>query len=97
MRFSLSLSLRTSFSDYFYYKEHLFIVTELLRDNLYEFYKFNRESGGKLYFTLGRLRKVAYQCLVALQFIHGMEIIHCDLKPENILIKSYKKYLTEFE
>ena len=28
--------------DYFYFKEHLFIVTELLRDNLYEFSKFNR-------------------------------------------------------
>jgi hypothetical protein len=77
--------------DYFYYKEHLFIVTELLRDNLYEFYKFNRESGNKLYFTLGRLRKIANQCLVALQFIHSLDIIHCDLKPENILIKSYKK------
>lgn len=25
--------------DYFYHKEHLFIVTELLKDNLYEFYK----------------------------------------------------------
>lgn len=30
--------------DYFYHKEHLFIVTELLKDNLYEFYKFNREN-----------------------------------------------------
>lgn len=29
--------------DYFYHKEHLFIVTELLKDNLYEFYKYNRE------------------------------------------------------
>ena len=25
--------------DFFYYREHLFIVTELLRDNLYELYK----------------------------------------------------------
>jgi dual specificity tyrosine-phosphorylation-regulated kinase 2/3/4 len=44
--------------DYFYHKEHLFIVCELLRDNLYEFYKFNRESGEELYFTLDRLRKI---------------------------------------
>jgi len=29
--------------DFFYHKEHLFIVTELLKDNLYEFYKYNRE------------------------------------------------------
>jgi len=41
--------------DYFYHKEHLFIVTELLKDNLYEFYKFNRENEQIPYFTLGRL------------------------------------------
>lgn len=41
--------------DYFYHKEHLFIVTELLRDNLYEFSKYNREHEDELYFTVGRL------------------------------------------
>lgn len=30
--------------DYFYHKEHLFIVTELLEDNLYEFYKVNNNK-----------------------------------------------------
>eukprot|EP00960_Hanusia_phi_P049052 759328-Hanusia_phi.AAC.2 len=44
--------------DYFYFKEHLFIVTELLRDNLYEFSKFNRESGAESYFTMPRLQKI---------------------------------------
>ncbi|KAL1825211.1 hypothetical protein ACET3Z_011989 [Daucus carota] len=42
--------------DYFYYQEHLFIVCELLRANLYEFQKFNRESGGEPYFTMSRLQ-----------------------------------------
>ncbi|KAE9614993.1 putative dual-specificity kinase CMGC-DYRK-PRP4 family [Lupinus albus] len=42
--------------DYFYYQEHLFLVTELLRANLYEYQKFNRESGGEAYFTLNRLQ-----------------------------------------
>lgn len=42
--------------DYFYHQEHLFIVTELLRANLYEFQKFNQESGGEAYFTLKRLQ-----------------------------------------
>jgi hypothetical protein len=37
-------------------QEHLFIVTELLRANLYEFQKFNQESGGEAYFTLHRLQ-----------------------------------------
>ncbi len=41
--------------DYFYHKEHLFIVTELLKDNLYEYYKYNRECEKTPYFTLGRL------------------------------------------
>ncbi|XWS07630.1 hypothetical protein CRYUN_Cryun41cG0005800 [Craigia yunnanensis] len=42
--------------DYFYHQEHLFIVCELLRANLYEFQKFNQESGGEAYFTLSRLQ-----------------------------------------
>lgn len=50
-------------------QEHLFIVCELLRANLYEFQKFNQESGGEAYFTLRRLQV----CLVTL--------ITCNLFP----------------
>merc|ERR1712137_1407053 len=77
--------------DYFYHKEHLIIVTESLRDNLYEFSKFNREMGDEPYFTLGRLQKIAYQVLCALAYVHSLRLIHCDLKPENILIRSYSR------
>ncbi|XP_028803742.1 dual specificity tyrosine-phosphorylation-regulated kinase 2 isoform X2 [Neltuma alba] len=77
--------------DYFYNQEHLFIVTELLRANLYEFQKFNQESGGEAYFTMSRLQHITHQCLEALHYLHSLGIIHCDLKPENILIKSYKR------
>ncbi|XP_073042314.1 uncharacterized protein [Primulina eburnea] len=72
-------------------QEHLFIVTELLRANLYEFQKYNRESGGDPYFTLNRLQVITRQCLEAVSYLHDLGIIHCDLKPENILIKSYRR------
>jgi serine/threonine protein kinase len=77
--------------DYFYHKEHLFIVTELLRDNLYEYSKYSREVEKKHYFNVPRLQKITKQILNALNFIHELNLIHCDLKPENILIKSYSK------
>lgn len=77
--------------EYFYHKEHLFIVTELLKDNLYEFSKYNRENESELYFTIGRLQKITKQILTGLEYIHDLHLIHCDLKPENILMKSYHK------
>ncbi|KAF9676935.1 hypothetical protein SADUNF_Sadunf08G0055000 [Salix dunnii] len=77
--------------DYFYHQEHLFIVCELLKANLYEFQKFNQQSGGEAFFTLNRLQVITRQCLEALKYLHHLGIIHCDLKPENILIKSYRK------
>lgn len=77
--------------DYFYHQEHLFIVCELLKANLYEFQKFNQESGGEAYFTLSRLQVITRQCLEAIEYLHHLGIIHCDLKPENILIKSYRR------
>ena len=62
--------------DYFYYKEHLIIVTELLNDNLYDFYV-----------TLSRIQTIAKQVLISLNYLHSLHLIHCDLKPENILLK----------
>lgn len=49
--------------DFFYFEEHLVIVSELLGDNLYEFSKAVKEAGHPEYFTLPRLCKIARQCL----------------------------------
>jgi serine/threonine protein kinase len=62
--------------DYFYHREHLMILTELLKENLYEAYRARPE-----YFTLGKLQVIARQILTALSTLHRLHIIHCDLKP----------------
>ena len=77
--------------DYFYCKEHLFIVSELLRENLYEFQKYIRESGAEEYFTPNRLKRIMKQILEALVYIHSLNLLHCDIKPENIVIRSYSR------
>ena len=79
--------------DSFYYKEHLFIVTELLKDNLYDYYKFNLENEEEKYFTIPTLRSLSLQMLEALEYLHSLHLIHCDVKPENIMIKSYSNSL----
>lgn len=77
--------------DFFYCKEHLFIVSELLKENLYEFGRFIRESNNEPYYTMPRLKRIMKQVLEALVFIHGLKLIHCDIKPENIVIKSFSR------
>ena len=59
--------------DYFYYKEHLLIVTELLRDSIFNFYRYLRDTspeGHGAYFTLDTLRTLSTQLLSALAFMH---------------------------
>jgi len=77
--------------DFFYYKEHLIIVTELLNDNLYDFYDYLLKNKIEEYFSMPRIQTIAKQVLTSLKYIHSLHLIHCDLKPENILLKCISK------
>jgi dual specificity tyrosine-phosphorylation-regulated kinase 2/3/4 len=76
---------------FFYYREHLVIVTELLRQNLFEFGKFIIDNDEEPYFTILRLAFITRQCLIALRFVHSLGLVHSDIKPENILLGSYSR------
>lgn len=65
--------------DYFYHKEHLLIVTELLRDSIFNFYRYLRDTspeGHGAYFTLDTLRALSTQLLSALAFMHQQVCSH---------------------
>ena len=76
---------------FFYHREHLIIVTELLRQNLFEFGKFILDHDEEPYFTLPRLGYITRQCLIALRFVHKLGLVHSDIKPENLLLASYSR------
>ena len=79
-KFSISCGQVTDISpDFFYFKEHLFLVCELLRDNLYEFCKYNRENEEELFFTIPRLQRITKQVLEGLSYIHSLGLIHCGM------------------
>lgn len=80
---------------FFYHREHLIIVTELLRQNLFEFGKFILDHDEEAYFTLPRLSYITRQCLIALKFVHKLGLVHSDVKPENILLGSYSRSLVK--
>lgn len=62
--------------DFFYHREHLMILTELLKENLYDAYRQQPE-----YFSLSRIQVITKQILVAIATMHRLHIIHNDLKP----------------
>ena len=80
--------------DYFYFKEHLIIVTELLRDSLFQFYRYLHSTGRRLeYFSTSTLATLSTQLLHALAFLHDNGLAHCDVKPENVCVVSASRHV----
>jgi serine/threonine-protein kinase len=47
-------------------------------------------------FRLERAVKIASDVLKALEYAHGLGVIHCDVKPSNIMLKGERALLTDF-
>lgn len=71
----------------FTFRQHLWVVFELLSINLYDFLKQGNFRG----LSLGLIRRFAMQILYALNYVKSESIIHWDLKPENIILKDKNK------
>jgi len=78
-----------SMMDYFYFQEHLIIVSELLGENLHELSVRLKQDDIPNYFTVPRVKLIMKQVLEALAFMNRIGLIHCDIKPENIAMKDY--------
>ncbi|KAG0687310.1 dual specificity protein kinase kns1 [Pichia californica] len=67
----------------FDYRNHICIVTDLLKISLYDFMDKNQF----LPFPGSHIQAMSKQLLRSVAFLHDLNLIHTDLKPENILIK----------
>ncbi|XP_065320983.1 serine/threonine-protein kinase D1-like isoform X1 [Gordionus sp. m RMFG-2023] len=66
-------------------EEKIIVVMEKLAGDMLEMILNNPK--GLLSETVARF--LVYQILIALRYLHNMNIVHCDLKPENVLLSSY--------
>ena len=76
--------------DYFDYKDHICLVTNLYGKSVYDFMC----SNGIARFPGSHIQAIARQLIRSTCFLHDLGIIHTDLKPENILLcdESFNEY-----
>jgi serine/threonine protein kinase len=75
--------------DVFESNDHTFIVMELMSGGSLASRLFDAK---KNYLDEGSVRGIAYQLLLALEYLHFENVIHRDIKPANILMASDKKF-----
>ncbi|TIB97983.1 hypothetical protein E3Q17_03196 [Wallemia mellicola] len=72
--------------DWFDFKNHICIVSDLLSESVYDFLKSNKFTP----FPLTQIQEISFQLLKSVAYLHSLGLIHTDLKPENILLVSNK-------
>ena len=73
--------------DWFKFRGHIIICTELLGLNLYRYIRSQSYKGLKQQ----QLQGIVHQLVKVLLFLKKTGVIHCDLKPENILFTNQKQ------
>lgn len=82
--------------DYFYFREHLFVVLDLCGDSLFALIKsFATEQERLNCLNANVLASVSRQLSSGLLFLHRNGIVHCDLKPENICLVSARNMVVK--
>ena len=71
--------------EFYYHREHLFIVQELLGPSVQAHYRALGASRLTFY-TQDKLQQFVRQIVGALAFLHARGMIHCDVKPDNICL-----------
>lgn len=72
--------------DWFDFKNHICIVSDLLSESVYDFLKSNKFTP----FPATHIQEISYQLLESVAYLHSLKLVHTDLKPENILLVSNK-------
>ncbi|EPY54195.1 CMGC/CLK protein kinase Lkh1 [Schizosaccharomyces cryophilus OY26] len=70
--------------DYFDYRKHICIVTDLFGWSVFDFLKNNNY----IPFPLFHIQSLAHQLFKSVAFLHEIGLVHTDLKPENVLLVS---------
>lgn len=68
--------------DVFEFRGHICMVFGLLSVSVFDFLKSNEYRS----FPMSHIQTIARQLFQAVEFLHGLSLVHTDLKPENILL-----------
>ena len=77
-----------SFLSSFLYREHLFIITELLGQTLATHYRSLSDTERLAHYSEPEMKVLLKQVLSAASALHDLGITHCDLKTDNVCLAS---------